>query len=303
MPAGPSTGTRSSTVCGSTFETVPSARFATQTAPAPAATAFGRHRRRFAAAPDPNEDRERRWSRSAVRRSRSGRSRPRRLPRRPLQGGSSESGPRPGRSGRPSRRRRSSPRWHLHRTRRRSRRCRPNRLHDLIRRGVDARDRAVEPVRHPHDAAADGYARRSATDLDRLPHGVRRGSMRETVLSFSFVTQTASGPTATTAGASPTGISETTLPLSGSITPTAFAPTPAPAVDPPPSVRSTPMVTHDRSRGKRRADQDPPAGLRQHLAISAAAASASSPSRPSNGEGAVVLSAGKSSGRPGATSW
>jgi hypothetical protein len=68
------------------------------------------------------------------------------------------------------------------------------------------------------------------------------GSMREIELSFEFVTQTASGPAATSPGAPPTSISETISPFFESITPTAFGPTEVLAGDPRLRITSTPKA-------------------------------------------------------------
>jgi hypothetical protein len=129
------------------------------------------------------------------------------------------------------------------------------------------------------------------------------GSILETVFPPVFVTQIARASAATPPGATPTGISAAISSLSWSMTPTAFALTEASAVDPPPWVKSTPTVTPTTAAANVAPISARRPGRRQGLAISSAAASANSPSRPSKGVEDMVLSGGKSISRPGAVSW
>jgi hypothetical protein len=92
-------------------------------------------------------------------------------------------------------------------------------------------------------------------------------------------------------------------PFAASITPTEFGVTEAFAVEPPPCVRSTPATTPITAAPNvaRMSVRRP--GRRQLAAIVSAAASASSPSRPSKGVAAAVFNGGNVSSRPGAASW
>ena len=79
------------------------------------------------------------------------------------------------RSASPCRRSSSRPRRSAGRPRCRPDRCRPGSLlDDRVRLRVDLRDRAVEAVRDPDEAAAEGDPGRAVADLDRVDHDLLR---------------------------------------------------------------------------------------------------------------------------------
>ena len=101
-------------------------------------------------------------------------------------------------------------------------RCRRSLVDDGVGLRVDLRDGAVEAVRDPDEAAAEGDPGGPVADLDRVDHTCFAGSMRETLCASRFATQSEPAPVVRAVGDAPTVDRALVRPSEASRMPTEF---------------------------------------------------------------------------------